>query len=174
MADPADDDLLTRVASGDEPAFRVLYRRHTPAMYATAYRLVARRRADAEDIVQEAWLRAVRQLRSFRRESTLRTWLVGITIRCALELSRRRPALPIDEAELPILSAAPPPLDLDAAIAALADGYREVLILHDVHGYTHAEIATLLAIGEGTSKSQLARGRAAIRRWFARSAGVQI
>ena len=174
MADPTDDELLTRVAAGDEAAFRVLYRRHTPAMYASAYRMVARRSADAEDVVQEAWMRAVRQLHAFRRESTLRTWLVGIAIRCALEASRRRPQLSIEEADLPIMTAAPPPLDLDAAIAALADGYRQVLILHDLHGYTHAEIAALLDIDEGTSKSQLSRSRAAVRRWFARSAGMQI
>ena len=174
MGDPTDDELLTRVASGDEAAFRVLYRRHTPAMYASAYRMVARRSADAEDIVQEAWMRAVRQLHSFRRESTLRTWLVGIAIRCALEVARRRPQLPLEDADLPIMSVTPPPLDLEAAIAALADGYRQVLILHDLHGHTHTEIAALLGIDEGTSKSQLSRGRAAIRRWFARSAGVQI
>jgi RNA polymerase sigma-70 factor (ECF subfamily) len=54
----------------------------------------------------------------------------------------------------------------------LPDGYRQAVVLHDVHGYTHAEIATLLAIDAGTSKSQLSRGRAAIRRWFARHPGV--
>jgi RNA polymerase sigma-70 factor, ECF subfamily len=172
--DPSDADLIAGVQSRDEQAFRTLYRRHTPAMYATALRLVARRVPDAEDIVQEAWLRAVRQLASFRGDSALRTWLVGITTRCALESLRRRPWPAIEDADSPILTAAPPPLDLEAAIAALADGYRQVLILHDMHGYTHAEIAALLAIDEGTSKSQLSRGRAAIRRWFARSPGVQI
>lgn len=173
MADPSDADLTAGVKSRDEQAFRLLYRRHTPAMYAAALRLCARRVADAEDAVQEAWMRAVRQLASFRGESTLRTWLVGITIRCALESLRRRTWPALEDDDLPILTAAPPPLDLEAAIAALAEGYRQVLVLHDVHGYTHAEIAALLAIDEGTSKSQLSRGRAAIRRWFARPAGVK-
>ena len=89
-------------------------------------------------------------------------------------MARHRPQLPLEDADLPIMRVTPPPLDLEAAIGALADGYRQVLILHDLHGHTHAEIAALLGIDEGTSKSQLSRGRAAIRRWFARSAGVQI
>ena len=167
-----DDQLLARVNARDEDAFRVLYRRHTPAMYAAAFRLVARRATDADDAVQEAWLRAVRALSGFRGDSTLRTWLVGIAIRCALETSRRRPHEVLTEADLPVARAAAPPLDLEAAIAALPDGYRQVVVLHDVHGYTHAEIATLLSIDAGTSKSQLSRGRAAIRRWFARDPGV--
>ena len=170
---PGDDDLLlARVRARDEDAFRVLYRRHTPAMYAAAFRLVARRATDADDVVQEAWLRAVRQLHGFRGDSTLRTWLVGIAIRCALESYRRRPNEALTDADLPVVLAAAPPLDLEAAIAALPDGYRQVVVLHDVHGYTHAEIATLLTIDAGTSKSQLSRGRAAIRRWFARDPGV--
>jgi RNA polymerase sigma-70 factor, ECF subfamily len=174
MADSSDADLLAGLQSRDEQAFRVLYRRHTPAMYAVALRLVGRRVPDAEDVVQEAWMRAVRKLASFRGDSTLRTWLVGIAIRCALESMRRRPWLALEEADLPAMIESPPALDLEAAVAALAEGYRQVLILHDLHGYTHAEIAALLAIDEGTSKSQLSRGRAAIRRWFTRSAGVQI
>jgi RNA polymerase sigma-70 factor (ECF subfamily) len=62
-----------------------------------------------------------------------------------------------------------PPLDLNDAIASLPDGYRHVFVLHDVEGYTHAEIAQLLSVDEGTSKSQLSRARAALRRWFART-----
>jgi RNA polymerase sigma-70 factor (ECF subfamily) len=167
-----DDPLIERVKARDEDAFRTLYRRHTPAMYAAALRLVARRTSDADDAVQEAWLRAVRALHGFRGESTLRTWLVGIAIRCALEACRRRPHEALSDWDVPTVRATAPPLDLEAAIAALPDGYRQVLVLHDVHGYTHAEIATLLSIEAGTSKSQLSRGRAAIRRWFARDPGV--
>jgi RNA polymerase sigma-70 factor (ECF subfamily) len=168
----SDEDLLARVKARDEDAFRQLYRRHTPAMYAAALRLVARRAGDADDAVQEAWLRAVRGLPTFRGESTLRTWLVGIAIRCALESWRRRPHEPLSAAEMPVVAGHAPPVDLEAAIAALPDGYRQVVVLHDVQGYTHAEISSLLAIDVGTSKSQLSRARAAIRRWFARDPGV--
>jgi RNA polymerase sigma-70 factor, ECF subfamily len=157
--------LLAAVARGDESAFRELYRRHTPAMYGAVLRLLARNAADAEDAVQEAWLRAVRGLGDFRGDSALRTWLIGIAIRCALEIGRRRRALTDPDPKAP--DQAPSPavrLDLEHAIASLAGGYREVVVLHDVYGYTHAEIGELLGIDEGTSKSQLSRARQALRR----------
>jgi RNA polymerase sigma-70 factor (ECF subfamily) len=169
MPAPSDDDLLTAVARREEAAFRTLYRRHTPAMHAVALRLLARNRTEAEDVIQEAWLRAVRGLAGFRGDSTLRTWLVGIAIRCALETARRRPAVEWTEALASRTHAASvPELDLEWAIAGLAEGYRHVLVLHDVEGYTHAEIAGLLNISEGTSKSQLSRARAIVRRQLVR------
>jgi RNA polymerase sigma-70 factor (ECF subfamily) len=161
----AEAELIGAVVRGDERAFRELYRLHTPAMYAMALRLLARNAADAEDAIQEAWLRAVRGLGGFRGDSALRTWLVGITVRCALEIGRQRPrhaeAADVDEiVRTPDLER----LDLEAALAALADGYREIVVLHDVHGYTHAEIAGLLGIDQGTSRSQLSRARQILRR----------
>ncbi len=160
-----ESELIAAVQAGDERAFRELYRAHTPGMYAMALRLLARQSADAEDAIQEAWLRAVRGLGKFRGESTLRTWLVGIAVRCALEIGRRRtPRLdsPLDDeiARSPDLAR----LDLEAALAALADGYREIVVLHDIHGYTHAEIADLLGIDQGTSRSQLSRAHQILRR----------
>lgn len=154
---------------GDAAAFRVLYRRHTPALYGTALRLVAHA-ADAEDAVHDTWARAVEALPRFEWRSTLRTWLTGILLNRIRELDRHgRDTLPLDEA-LP--AAEPPvalprgvdPMDLDAAIAALPPGYRRVLVLHDVEGFTHDDIARLLDIDPGTSKSQLSRARRQLRR----------
>ena len=158
-------ELIGAVQGGDQRAFRELYRLHTPAMFAMALRLLARNGADAEDAIQEAWLRAVRGLGGFRGESTLRTWLVGITVRCALEIGRRRTRA-VDSAAHQEIVRAPDleRLDLEAALAALADGYREIVVLHDVHGYTHTEIADLLGIDQGTSRSQLSRARQILRR----------
>ena len=158
-------ELIGAVQGGDQRAFRELYRLHTPAMYAMALRLLARNAADAEDAIQEAWLRAVRGLGGFRGESTLRTWLVGITVRCALEIGRRR-TRGADSAARQAIVRAPDleRLDLEAALAALADGYREIVVLHDLHGYTHTEIADLLGIDQGTSRSQLSRARQILRR----------
>jgi RNA polymerase sigma-70 factor (ECF subfamily) len=135
-------------------------------MYGVALRLLARNGADAEDAVQEAWLRAVRGADSFRGDSQLRTWLVGITIRCALEIGRRRPRASAEPAERrdPDSPRLNERMDLERALAALADGYRHVVVLHDIYGCTHAEIGELLDIDEGTSKSQLSRGRQIIRR----------
>jgi RNA polymerase sigma factor (sigma-70 family) len=159
----ADDRLLSAVAAGDEAAFLSLYRQHTPRLFAVVLRMLGRR-ADAEDAIQEAWLRAVRGLSGFRRDSSFPTWLTGIGIRCALEIIRKR--LPDDTTDPPDVGAAGAPdltIDLDRAIAALPDGYRVVLVLHDVEGFTHEEIGRLLEVEPGTSKSQLFHARRALR-----------
>jgi RNA polymerase sigma-70 factor (ECF subfamily) len=159
---PVDDRLLGRLRRGDEAAFRELYRLHTPRLFAVTMRLLSRR-ADAEDASQEAWLRAVRGLNTFRQESSFATWLTGIGIRCALEILRKRSPAVVDPREWSIASVPDLTLDLERAIAALPDGYRAVLVLHDIEGCTHDEIGALLEIEPGTSKSQLFHARRAMR-----------
>src|SRR5262245_31784273 len=78
------------VATRSEAAFRALYREHSPYLFALALRLAGGRREDAEEALQESWLRAVERLAAFRFESALRTWLAGIVIRTTRELRRRR------------------------------------------------------------------------------------
>ena len=80
--------LIGRVAAGDEEAFRLLYGRHTPAVHGTLVRLVGRT-ADAADLMQETWLRAVRHLALFRGQSAFRTWLTGIALNCYRVCLRR-------------------------------------------------------------------------------------
>ena len=147
----------------DEAEFRALYRDHAPAMFGLLLRLNGGSAEDAEDVLQEAWMRAVARLHEFRWESSLRTWLCAIAVRTGMEHSRKRQrtVMPVAESHLGISAEAA--TGLRDAVAALADGYREVLVLHDVEGYTHREIADLLGIEEGTSKSQLSRARRAIR-----------
>jgi RNA polymerase sigma factor (sigma-70 family) len=168
-----DRDLAERVATKRDPAaFRALYGRHTPALYAIAMRLTGQP-ADAEDVVHDTWLRAVDALPRFEWRSSLRTWLTSILVNCTRELERQaRPVLPFEEDLAP--GEPPPqlprdvdPLDLEAAIHALPPGYRRVLVLHDVEGFTHDDIAGLLGIDPGTSKSQLARARRRLRRALA-------
>lgn len=162
---PDEAQLLEAIRKGDEDAFRAVFRRHTPRLYAIVRRLLGRQHAQADDVVQEVWLRAVKGLSSFRGDSLFATWLVGIAIRSAREALRRRTWEEDDESSpagaIPSLELA---LDLEAAVAALPAGYRAVLVLHDVHGYTHREIAGLLDFTEGTSKSQLSRARRDVRR----------
>jgi RNA polymerase sigma-70 factor (ECF subfamily) len=151
---------------GDESAFRALYRRQTPLLYRVAYRVVGN--ADrANDIVQDTWLRAAQGLPSFRWQSSLSTWLVGIAVNRCREEIRRTPDEVLARDELPEPPARNPDpwqrLDLERAIAQLPEGYREILLLHDVEGYTHEEIAQALEIEASTSRSQLARARAAMR-----------
>lgn len=159
------DYLETR----DEAAFRRLYRRHTPGLFGLAFRLSGSRREDAEEAVQETWIRACRRLPSFRWDSSLRTWLCGIAVRCLRE--RRRAASRRPEEELrpeaipPDVSIARPGdgLDLERAIANLPGRSRQVLVLRDIQGFTHEEIGALLDIHPGTSKSYLFRARRAVR-----------
>jgi RNA polymerase sigma-70 factor (ECF subfamily) len=154
----------------DEVAFLALYRLHTPALYRIAYRMLPDTQRAAE-IVQDTWIRAAEKLRSFRWESSLATWLAGIVINRSREEIRRRDAEPQSSNDLAepiagVASSVPDRLDLERAIATLADGYREVLLLHDVEGYTHEEIAQALEIEPATSRSQLARARSAVRTWL--------
>lgn len=174
--DPAELDrglVAAILARGDEAAFRRLYRRHTPRLNQLVLRLLGGSTHDAEDVVQETWMRAVDGLAAFRWEARFETWLTGIGLnlcRSRLRRSHARREDPIDDADPP---AANPPapsgtrIDLERAIALLPDGYRAVLVLHDVEGWTHAEIAAALEVTEGTSKSQLHHARRHVRRTLA-------
>ena len=152
---------------GDEQAFRALYSRHTPRLYQLVLRMLAGAEHDAEDVVQETWIRATEALAGFRWEAAFGTWLTGIGINVARGLLRKQGRWqPLDGAAEPWR---PPPrdgerIDLERAIALLPAGYRAVLVLHDVEGYTHEEIGERLGIAPGTSKSQLSHARKALRR----------
>ena len=167
----ADDErvLVRRVVERrDAAAFAALYARHTPVLYAVALRLSGNE-ADAEDQVHDAWLRAVDGLGRFRFEASLRTWLVAIVLNRFREAARERMMLPLDAIAEPAGPAMPSlphgidALDLERAIATLPPGYRAAVVLHDIEGFTHEEIGTMLGIESGTSKSQLARARRRLR-----------
>ena len=162
-----DTRLVARyLATRDEESFRLLFRRHSPGLRRLALRLLGGDHGAADDVLQDAWIRAATGLSAFRFESALRTWLCGIVINCCREARRRRrpeEALEADELPAPAFSASSA-LDLERVVVGLAEGYREVLVLHDVMGYTHREIASRLGIEEGTSKSQLFLARRALRR----------
>jgi RNA polymerase sigma-70 factor (ECF subfamily) len=148
--------------SRSEPTFLLLYRRHSAVLYLFALRLAGGRQADAEEILQEMWIRAIRKLKDFRTDASLRNWLMGIASNCHRELKRKEQAIePNLHAET--TTAAPPSSELERSIRALPDGCREILILHDLYGYTHEEIATMLKIHDGTSKSQLFEARKRLR-----------
>ncbi|HEX9734762.1 MAG TPA: RNA polymerase sigma factor [Thermoanaerobaculia bacterium] len=155
------------IRHGDEQAFRRLYRRHTPRLYGFTLRLLGGSRADAEDVVQETWVRAVRQLDRFRWQSSLATWLCGIALNLGRNQLRRTGRREEKEAALPRPRQAPAPgglrIDLERAVALLPAGCRTILLLHDVEGWTHEEIARDLGIAAGTSKSQLSEARRRLR-----------
>lgn len=163
---------LTR--HGDARAFAALYERHTDYLYRLALRLTGGNAEVAGDLVHDAWVRAVARLAAFEWKASLRTWLAGFVINIARE-QRRTDRDNVSSLSLERdLATEDTPLDgtfdrvdLERSLAELAPRYREVLILHDVEGYTHEDIANLLGIDAGTSRSQLSRARAAMRRALA-------
>ena len=153
-----------------EQAFSNLYRSKTPHLYQMALRLTQDEDA-SQELVQEMWIIAIRKLHQFEWRSKLSTWLIGILIN--LSRTRRKKTeqeVALDNQEM--VSDTTPDIsfatvhDLEKGIAQLPPGYRQIIILHDVEGYKHREIAELLDIGEGTSKSQLFYARKALREFL--------
>ncbi|HSL70694.1 MAG TPA: RNA polymerase sigma factor [Longimicrobiales bacterium] len=133
---------------------------------------------DAEDVVQETWVRAVEGAARFEWKSSFPSWLTGIGINRAKELLRRRnqrPMFDLTEQNLPRAPIAPlgERIDLERALALLPHGYRTVLVLHDIEGYRHEEIAERLGIATGTSKSQLFHARRYLRALLEPVTGVR-
>jgi len=147
-----------------EAAFRQLYRRHTPHMLRLGRRLAASGRVNPEDVVQEAWVRAIRKLEGFEGRSTLGSWLGGIVVNVVRE-QRRKPEVTAPADIEPAAFWADPisGIELSDNLRALPPGFRAVVTLHDIAGFTHAEIGQILGIDIGTSKSQLARARRRLR-----------
>lgn len=166
-----DTILIQKARQGDGGAVRELYQRHAGRVYAVVKRLAGHDDALAEDWAQEAWVRAIRALPTFRGESRFTTWLHRIAVNSALHgrRSRQRKAgreAPMDDrfsvrpaAETSVLK-----LKLERAMEKLPEGMRKVLVLHDVEGYTHEEIGAMLGVNPGTCKSQLFKARARMRR----------
>jgi len=174
----SDRELLSAIRDGREVwAFRLLYRRYTPRLYRFALSTLGGRNPEAEDMVQETWVRACRCLGTFRGDSALSTWLTGICFnqcRNLLQKSRRWQETSweaVSPSETGAGVAWNPPgaarisgkIDLERAIERLPDRCRLVLILHDVEGWKHREIAAALDVSEGTSKSQLSLARRHMR-----------
>jgi RNA polymerase sigma-70 factor (ECF subfamily) len=151
----------------DGRAFGILYDRHTPRLYRLALRLCGGSDPEAQDVVHDAWIRAVARFDRFEWRSAFATWLSGFAINCARERARDRITHEPLDGDGPAgddpLPGTVNRLDLERAVGGLPPGYRHVFVLHDVEGYTHDEIGTLLGIDPGTSKSQLARARRALR-----------
>jgi RNA polymerase sigma-70 factor, ECF subfamily len=171
----ADLELVARCQAGSAEAFEELYREHSARLYSLALRMTGSPE-EAEDLLQEVFLQAHRKLRSFRGDSSLGTWLYRLAMNRCLDHLRSRQAkigratdsLDADTAQEP---AAPGPaiptpvsrLDLERAISQLPEGCRAVFLLHDVEGFDHGEVAAILGISEGTSKSQVHKARVKLR-----------
>ena len=168
MSDPREDVRLAQ--AGDEAAFERLYRAHAGRVYALCLRLVADG-AWAEELVQDVFVRAWERLGSFRGESAFSSWLHRLTVNLVFATRRAagrrgRREITADLEEIGAAGRNPHPgikMDLDKAIAALPNGARVVLVLYDIEGYGHEEIARMTGIASGTSKAQLHRARRLLR-----------
>ena len=155
--------------SRSDKAFRKLYRDKTPHLYQMALRLTAFNEFEADELVQQMWITALRKLESFQWQSTLKTWLTGILINLNRDELKKESSKKKAIGQLTVTRSTTAPhsgIDLENALSKIPDGYRKVIILHDLEGYQHKEIAALLGISEGTSKSQLFQARKAMRQFL--------
>ncbi|MFW5951673.1 MAG: RNA polymerase sigma factor [Gemmatimonadota bacterium] len=165
-----EQELVRQARRGEESAMHALYRRYAPRVYAVVRR-IAGEDALAEDWAQEAWIRAFTALPGFRGDAAFSTWLHRVAVNSALQGKRSRMRHDTREAPLPpALPGADGGRDptvlrvaLERTLDRLPDGMRQVLVLHDVEGFTHEEIGEMLGIAAGTSKSQLSKARAKMR-----------
>jgi RNA polymerase sigma-70 factor (ECF subfamily) len=164
-------DLIARVLRGDRVAGRMLYDAHAPRVYGLVYRMCGDRQL-ADELTQDAFVRAFARLDGFRGESAFGTWLHRIAVTVALNAMRKvrrlhKREVELDDADRVNESDGPTDPHLRArliqAIEALPDGMRVALIMHDIEGYTHQEIADTLGIAVGTSKSRLFDARTRLR-----------
>jgi RNA polymerase sigma factor (sigma-70 family) len=172
--DAVDDHALVRAAvGGDMAAYERIYRRHSPRMYAVLWRLCGGHAARAEDALQEAFLQAWKALPGFRFDSSLGTWLHRLGVNAALmELRANAVEQACDAGEegwdsLATLASvdrcAGTSMDLERALETLPPRARAVLVLHDIEGWKHHEIAEQLQMAVGSSKAQLHRARGLLR-----------
>jgi len=173
VAAESDAGLARRAASGDSGAFESLYRRHAGRVHGVITRLVGAHCVRAEDLTQEAFVRAWQALPKFRFESAVSTWLHRLAVTTALmELRTRRSGPRFDDGEDALDELGTPDsagsgtalgMDLERAVATLPPRARAVLVLHDVEGWKHEEIAATLEMAVGSSKAQLHRARHLLR-----------
>ena len=173
-----ESQIIRQAAEGDARAIRMLYDRYAPRVYAVVRRIAGDDDL-AQDYAQEAWIRAIRALPTFRGDARFSTWLHRIAVNAALQALRKAETRKKHEGPLPEAVPVAPlhtdsllQLRLERALDGLPEGMRRVLILHDVEGYTHEEIGDVLGVTSGTSKSQLFKARAKMRAMLANLGGA--
>ena len=164
---------VEQARAGDRLAFEQLYRSHCDRIYALCWRMCGGDRALAEDMVQEAFVRAWNKLHLFKGDSKFGTWLHRLAVNVVLSdkrirVKRVRREQPMDGENERVLVGQKDVVaglrkDLESAIAGLPERARTVLILYDVEGYQHNEIAEMTGMAVGSSKAQLHRARKMVR-----------
>jgi RNA polymerase sigma-70 factor, ECF subfamily len=176
--DSNEAELIERAKQGDAQAFQALYDKHRRRVYSLCLRMTANT-AEAEDLTQEAFLQLYRKIGTFRGESAFSTWLHRLSVNVVLMQLRKKslPVVSLEEttqgeddtpkkdfgAEDLALAGSIDRLQLQKAVDDLPPGYRTIFVLHDVEGYEHNEIATIVGCSIGNSKSQLHKARMKLR-----------
>jgi RNA polymerase sigma-70 factor (ECF subfamily) len=172
-----DAELAARLREGDVAAYEELYRQHASRLYNLAYRMMGQA-ADAEDLLQEAFLQVFRRIDTFKGDSALGTWLYRLTMNLCLDRLRSkagksdRQTTSVEDVRAWRLADRGPidgsvkRIDLERAIALLPDACRAAFLLHDVEGFEHGEVGRMLGISDGTSKSQVHKARLRIRAYL--------
>jgi len=171
--DASSPDLVARCQAGDVDAFAELYVRHSARIFSLAVRMSGSPQT-GEDLLQEIFLQAYRKIGGFKGDAAVGTWLYRLALNHCLDFVRSRQARmdkstdalePETHRAAPAASRESPVerIDLERAMQQLPAGCREVFVLHDVEGYEHKEIAAMLGIAEGTSKSQVFKARMKLR-----------
>lgn len=167
-----DKQNVALAKAGETEAFEALFRTHRGRVYALCLRMV-RDETEAEDLTQEAFVRAWKKLGTFRGDSAFSTWLHRLTVNLVLtnrrshtrRLSRVTTTDDLTRFDKKGRESRPDlRMDLEHAIAQLPAGARKVFILHDVEGYRHREIAEMMGLATGTTKAQLHRARKLLRK----------
>lgn len=161
---------IRRAQAGDVAAMRELYDQHAARVYAVLRRLAGDDDL-AQDLAQDVWVTAFRKLGAFEGRSSFGTWVYRVAVNTAMGRLRERARRPVTDLDVEdwVSTADGNPdrtvdrIALSRALDRLPAGYRMVLVLHDLEGYTHEEIAAQLSITTGTSKSQLHKARARMR-----------
>src|SRR6185436_1373237 len=171
----SDHALAIAAGKGDIKAFETLYERHHRRVFSLCLRMT-QNGAEAEDLAQEAFIQLFRKIGSFRGDSAFTTWLHRLTVnqvlmhfrkkRVKLERTTEEGETPVqivrgteNPDRMPVLDR----ISLDGALKQLPPGYRSVFVLHDIEGHDHEEIAKILGVAVGTSKSQLHKARMKLR-----------
>jgi RNA polymerase sigma-70 factor (ECF subfamily) len=168
-----DSALLAAARRGEAAALDRLYRSHSRAAYSLALRITGQF-DQAEDVVQEAFLKAFERLAGFRGDAPFQAWLRRLVVNAAIDRLRAQRRLQFDVVDVDELAAGSEgpeqPIDALGLLSRLSPAARSVMVLHDLEGYSHAEIAASFGHSESWSKSLLARARARLQRWLAEEA----
>jgi RNA polymerase sigma-70 factor (ECF subfamily) len=168
------EELIARCRAGDRQAHYSLYKMYSKAMYNVGYRITGNE-DEAEDVLQEAFINAFRNLDSYRGDAAFGAWLKRIVVNKAINAVKKKKHTPIPEDENWDVSDDEPAADygdgltverVRQGIEQLPAGYRTVLSLYLLEGYDHQEIAEILGISESTSKSQLNRAKNKLREYL--------